>query len=178
VLNRSHVTTIWHLRPQLQPTQCNLSQSARNVGSTVVVVTWLQFSTEDRLCYWNSTSEYWANVTIFLFEQLLQSRPIKMRAPILYLANRWMDSKMLSSPNRFSYLVILLLLAFHWIPQFIAQFCSICPFVCPPLPLRLNCINLRDRARLLLPICAPDAIFLLSLLLRKQNGGAKRSYNH
>ena len=79
-------------------------------------------------------------------ESGLQSRPIKMRAPILYLANRWMDSKMLLTPNRFSYLVILLLVAFHWIPQFIAQFCSICPFVCPPLPLRLNCINLRDRA--------------------------------
>ena len=76
----------------------------------------------------------------------LESRPIKIRAPILYLANRWMDSKMLLTPNRFSYLVILLLVAFHWIPQFIAQFCSICPFVCPPLPLRLNCINLRDRA--------------------------------
>ena len=77
---------------------------------------------------------------------MIQSRPIKMRASILYLANRWMDSKMLLTPNRFSYLVILLLVAFHWIPQFIAQFCSICPFVCPPLPLRLNCINLRDRA--------------------------------
>ena len=43
----------------------------------------------------------------------LQSCPIKMRAPILYLANRWMDSKMLLTPNRFSYLVILLLVAFH-----------------------------------------------------------------
>ena len=43
----------------------------------------------------------------------VQSRPIKMRAPILYLANRWMDSKMLLTPNRFSYLVILLLVAFH-----------------------------------------------------------------
>ena len=69
-----------------------------------------------------------------------------MGAPILHLANRWIDSKMLLTPNRFSYLVILLTVAFHWIPQFIAQFCSICPFVCPPLPLRLNCINLRDRA--------------------------------
>ena len=40
-------------------------------------------------------------------------RPTKMTAPILYLANRWMDSKMLLTPNRFSYLVILLLVAFH-----------------------------------------------------------------
>ena len=31
----------------------------------------------------------------------LQGRPIKMRAPILYLANRWMNSKMLLTPNRF-----------------------------------------------------------------------------
>ena len=36
--------------------------------------------------------------------------------------------------------------AFHWIPQFIAQICSICQFVCPPPSMRQNCINLRDRA--------------------------------
>ena len=29
-----------------------------------------------------------------------------------------------------------------------------------------------------MPICAPAAIFLFSLLLRKQNGGAKRLSNH
>ena len=43
----------------------------------------------------------------------VQSGPIKMRAPILYLANYWIDSKMLLTPDRFSYLVILLLVAFH-----------------------------------------------------------------
>ena len=31
----------------------------------------------------------------------LQSRPIQMRGTILYLANRWMDFKMLSTPNSF-----------------------------------------------------------------------------
>ena len=35
------------------------------------------------------------------FIGLVQGRPIKMRAPILYLANRWMNSKMLLTPNRF-----------------------------------------------------------------------------
>ena len=81
-----------------------------------------------------------------IWPRFVQSRPIKMRAPILYLANRWLDSKMLLTPNRFSYLVILLLVAFHWIPQFIALICSICQFVCPPPSMRQNCINLRDRA--------------------------------
>ena len=32
---------------------------------------------------------------------LIQSRPIQMRGTILYLANRWMDFKMLSTPNSF-----------------------------------------------------------------------------
>ena len=32
---------------------------------------------------------------------VVQGRPIKMRAPILYLANRWMNSKMLLTSNRF-----------------------------------------------------------------------------
>ena len=32
---------------------------------------------------------------ILFYGKMLQSRPIKMRAPILYLANRWMDLKML-----------------------------------------------------------------------------------
>ena len=46
-------------------------------------------------------------------KNVIQSRPIKMRAPILYLANRWMDSKMLLKPNRFLSLVIFLFVAFH-----------------------------------------------------------------
>ena len=32
---------------------------------------------------------------------MVQGRPIKMRAPILYLANGWMNLKMLLTPNRF-----------------------------------------------------------------------------
>ena len=43
-------------------------------------------------------------------------------------------------------LVIFLCVAFNWIPQFIAKFCSICPLVCPPLSLRQNFVNLRDSA--------------------------------
>ena len=69
-----------------------------------------------------------------------------MRAPILYLANRWMDSKMLLTPNRFLYLMVGLLLPFYWILKSKAHFWLICPFVCPPLFLIKNFINLRDRA--------------------------------
>ena len=57
-----------------------------------------------------------------------------------------MPTAFYTATNSFLHLRRVLLLPFGWIPQFIAQFCSICPFVCPPLPLRLNCINLRDRA--------------------------------
>ena len=60
----------------------------------------------------------------------LQSRPIKMRTPILYLANRWTKFKMLLTSNRFLYLIRFLLLSFPLIPQFIAQFRSICLFLC------------------------------------------------
>ena len=52
--------------------------------------------------------------------QLLQSRPIEMRAKIL--ANQWMDFKILSISDRFLDLVVFLLLAFPGIPQFMAQF--------------------------------------------------------
>ena len=60
----------------------------------------------------------------------IQSRPIKMRTPILYLANRWTKFKMLLTSNRFLYLIRFLLLSFPLIPQFIAQFRSICLFLC------------------------------------------------
>ena len=62
--------------------------------------------------------------------QKIQSRPIKMRTPILYLANRWTKFKMLLTSNRFLYLIRFLLLSFPLIPQFIAQFRSICLFLC------------------------------------------------
>ena len=71
---------------------------------------------------------------IYLFyswpQLILQSRPIKMRTPILYLANRWTKFKMLLTSNRFLYLIRFLLLSFPLIPQFIAQFRSICLFLC------------------------------------------------
>ena len=66
----------------------------------------------------------------FFFSQKLQSRPIEMRAPILYLDNRWTKFKMLLTSNRFLYLIRFLLLSFPLIPQFIAQFRSICLFLC------------------------------------------------
>ena len=62
--------------------------------------------------------------------QAIQSRPIKMRTPILYLANRRTKFKMLLTSNRFLYLIRFLLLSFPLIPQFIAQFRSICLFLC------------------------------------------------
>ena len=54
-----------------------------------------------------------------------------MRAPILYLANRRMDFRMLLTPNRFLDFVMLLFLPFPQIPQVVAQFWSICPILCP-----------------------------------------------
>ena len=60
----------------------------------------------------------------------IQSPPIKMRTPILYLANHWTKFKMLLKSNRFLYLIRFLLLSFPLIPQFIAQFRSICLFLC------------------------------------------------
>ena len=70
---------------------------------------------------------------LFLFDfckKSPKSRPIKMRTPILYLANRWTKFKMLLTSNRFLYLIRFLLLSFPLIPQFIAQFRSICLFLC------------------------------------------------
>ena len=43
----------------------------------------------------------------------LQSRPIKMRTPILYLANRQTNSKMLLTPSILTYFMLLLFLPFH-----------------------------------------------------------------
>ena len=57
-----------------------------------------------------------------------------------------MDSKILLTPNRFLYLMIVWLLPFYWILKSKAHFWFICPFLCPPLFLLKNCINLRDRA--------------------------------
>ena len=56
------------------------------------------------------------------YEIVLQSLPIQMRATILYLANLWMDFKMLFTTNIFLYLVKFLLLTCPLISQFIAHF--------------------------------------------------------
>ena len=64
----------------------------------------------------------------------LQSRPIEMRATILYLANPWTEFEMLLTPLRFLYLVMFSLLAFSSIPQFIAHFWQISSFLCIVLP--------------------------------------------
>ena len=77
--------------------------------------------------FWNKIEKKFSK---FYFVILLQSRPIKMRTPILYLANRWTKFKMLLTSNRFLYLIRFLLLSFPLIPQFIAQFRSICLFLC------------------------------------------------
>ena len=73
---------------------------------------------------------YLSSQKIGFFRIILQSRPIEMRAQILYLANRWTKFKMLLTSNRFLYLIRFLLLSFPLIPQFIAQFRSICLFLC------------------------------------------------
>ena len=52
----------------------------------------------------------------------LQSRPIEMRATILYLASPWTEFEMLLTPLRFLYLVMFSLLAFSSILQSIAHF--------------------------------------------------------
>ena len=65
---------------------------------------------------------------------LVQSRPIEMRATILYLANRWTEFEMLLTPLRFLYLVMFSLLAFPSIPQFIAHFWQISSFLCIVFP--------------------------------------------
>ena len=64
----------------------------------------------------------------------IQSRPIEMRATILYLANHWTEFEMLLTPLRFLYLVMFSLLAFPSIPQFIAHFWQISSFLCIVLP--------------------------------------------
>ena len=77
----------------------------------------------------------------------IQSRSIQMRCTILYLANRWMDFKMLLTPNSFFHLRRVLLLPFGWIPQFIAQFWCICPILCTPLSILLIILQIRAIAR-------------------------------
>ena len=66
------------------------------------------------------------NWFVFVVALILDYYPL----PILYLANHWTKFKMLLTSNRFLYLIRFLLLSFPLIPQFIAQFRSICLFLC------------------------------------------------
>jgi len=65
---------------------------------------------------------------------IIQSRPIEMRATILYLAYCWTEFEMLLTPLRFLYLVMFSLLAFPSISQFIAHFWQFGSFLCIVLP--------------------------------------------
>ena len=55
--------------------------------------TFKEFVLECKNAYLNKWYQYHC-LKLNWLEQRISYRPIKMRAPILYLANRWMDSKM------------------------------------------------------------------------------------
>ena len=106
----------------------------------------------------------------------IQSRPIEMRATILYLANRWTEFEMLLTPLRFLYLVMFSLLAFPSIPQFIAHFWQIGSFLCIVLPFS-NSYRNESCSKACSAHFANAATLFFSLLLKEQNGGAKKVLN-
>ena len=136
---------------------------------TQFIVDWFQIS---RLCH--STVGF---VIILRFcraaLQTIQSRPIEMRATILYLANHWTEFEMLLTPHRFLYLVMFSFLAFPSISQFIAHFWQICPFLCIVLPYS-NSYRNESCSKACTAHYAIAATLFFSLLLRDQNGGAKK----
>jgi len=99
-----------------------------------------------------------------------------MRATILYLAYRWTEFEMLLTPLRFLYLVMFSLLAFPPIPQFIAHFWQISSFLCIVLPFS-NSYRNESCSKACSAHFATAATLFFSLLLKEQNGGAKRSSN-
>ena len=99
-----------------------------------------------------------------------------MRATILYLANHWTEFEMLLTPLRFLYLVMFSLLAFPSIPQFIAHFWQISSFLCIVLPFS-NSYRNESCSKACSAHFANAATLFFSLLLREQNGGAKKSSN-
>ena len=103
----------------------------------------------------------------------LQSCPIEMRATILYLANPWTEFEMLLTPLRFLYLVMFSLLAFPSIPQFIAHFWQISSFLCIVLPFS-NSYRNESCSKACSAHFATAATLFFSLLLKEQNGGAKK----
>ena len=103
----------------------------------------------------------------------IQSRPIEMRATFLYLAYRWPEVEMLLTPLRFLYLVMFSLLAFPSIPQFIAHFWQISSFLCIVLPFS-NSYRNESCSKACSAHFATAATLFFSLLLKEQNGGAKK----
>ena len=103
----------------------------------------------------------------------LQSRPIEMRATILYLDNHWTGFEMLLTPLRFLYLVMFSLLEFSSIPQFIAHFWQIGSFLCIVLPFSNSYRNERC-SKPCSAHFANAATLFFSILLKEQNGGAKK----
>ena len=109
--------------------------------------------------------------------RFLQSLPIQMRATILYLANLWMDFKMLFTTNIFLYLVKVLLLTCPLISQFIAHFWSICPFLCTASFTIPIIIQVRAAAKHTLPLLPLLPSFSSFPSVSEQNGGPKKALN-
>ena len=103
--------------------------------------------------------------------------PIQMRATILYLANLWMDFKMLFTTNIFLYLVKVLLLACPLTSQFIAHFWSICPFLCTASFTIPIIIQVRAAAKHTLPLLPLLPSFSSFPSVSEQNGGPKKALN-
>ena len=103
----------------------------------------------------------------------IQSLAIQMRATILYLANLWMDFKMLFTTNIFLYLVKVLLLTCPLISQFIAHFWSICPFLCTASFTIPIIIQVRAAAKHTLPLLpllpsfSPSPPWVFSISVKK-----------
>ena len=96
-----------------------------------------------------------------------------MRATILYLANHWTEFEMLSTTHIFLYLVMFSLLAFPSIPQFIAHFWQISSFLRIVLPFS-NSYRNESCSKACTAHYAIAATLFFSLLLKEQNGGAKK----
>ena len=110
-------------------------------------------------------------------ERYVQSRPIEMRATILYLANHWTEFEMLLTPHRFLYLVMFSLLAFPSIPQFIAHFWQICPSLCTAPFLIQIPIEMRAAAKHAQPIMPLLPLFSFLSFWENKMEEQKRSSN-
>ena len=143
-----------------------MSTSTGSMGS------WLLWSPPSEWSAWTSKSSKKQIKSMSGFF-VIQSRPIEMRATILYLAYRWTEFEMLLTPLRFLYLVMFSLLAFPSIPQFIAHFWQIGSFLCIVLPFS-NSYRNESCSKACSAHFANAATLFFSLLLKEQNGGAKK----